>query len=81
MKRKSFIVTRGSTYDNRENLAASYFQNVIAPSEGTRLGRQEIFAEILEDTPGALWTLSAIEADRVTEAPTWCASSSASTRP
>jgi phage terminase large subunit-like protein len=70
MERKSFIVTRGSTYDNRANLADAYFENVIAPREGTRLGKQEIFAEILTDTPGALWTLDMIERARVRERPT-----------
>jgi phage terminase large subunit-like protein len=50
------VITRGSSYENRSNLSETYFQEVIAPYEGTRLGRQEINAEILEDTPGALWT-------------------------
>ncbi len=68
--RPDFVVTTGSTYDNRENLAASFFVNVIAKNEGTRLGRQEIHAEILTDTPGALWTLDMIERARVKERPT-----------
>ena len=67
--RADFVVTTGSTYDNRENLAASIFDNVIAKNEATRLGRQEIHAEILEDTPGALWTLDMIERARVKTAP------------
>lgn len=57
-------VTHGSTYDNRENLAASFFQNIIAKYEGTRLGRQELNAEILEDAPGALWKRDTIDANR-----------------
>lgn len=58
------VVTRGSSYENRSNLADEWFQDVIVPYEGTRLGRQEINAEILEDVPGALWTRQLIEAGR-----------------
>lgn len=50
------VTTRGSSYENRANLSETFFREVIAPYEGTRLGRQEINAELLEDTPGALWT-------------------------
>ena len=59
------IVTRGSTYENRSNLATGFFQDVIRRYEGTRLGRQELNAEILDDTPGALWTRQMIEATRI----------------
>ena len=59
------VVTRGSSYDNRANIAEKYYTKVIAPYEGTRLGRQEIFAEILEDVPGALWTRRLIDATRI----------------
>ena len=52
---KNTVVTRGSTYDNRCNLADSFFSQILTRYEGTRLGRQEINAELLEDTPGALW--------------------------
>ena len=45
---------------------------LISTIEGTRLGRQELMAELLEDRPGALWTLKAIEADRLRESlPLW----------
>jgi phage terminase large subunit-like protein len=60
------VTTRGSSYENRANLAEMYYRTVIAPYEGTRLGRQEINAEILEDVPGALWTRGLIEAGRLT---------------
>jgi phage terminase large subunit-like protein len=63
------IVTNGSTYENRPNLAPSFFAEIIKRYEGTRLGRQELLAEILEDNPGALWTRAMIEASRVTAAP------------
>ena len=59
------VVTRGSTYDNRANLAESFFDEIIKKYEGTRLGRQELDAELLEDTPGALWTQKNIDQYRV----------------
>jgi len=54
-------VTNGSTYDNRENLAASFIRAMERKYEGTRLGKQELFAEILADIEGALWRYSMIE--------------------
>lgn len=62
-------VTKGSTYDNAGNLAPSFLERLRKRYEGTRLGRQELFAELLTDTPGALWTLAAIDATRVRHAP------------
>jgi hypothetical protein len=50
------VVTRGSSYENRGNLAPAFFEQIIRKYEGTRLGRQELDAELLEDTPGALWS-------------------------
>ena len=55
MKAPDTVVTTGTTYDNRANLAPSFFRQIISKYEGTRLGRQEIKAELLEDVPGALW--------------------------
>ncbi len=66
---KSTHLTQGTTYDNRSNLAPVFLKTIIAKYEGTRLGRQELNAEILEDRPGALWTLKAIDADRVLQPP------------
>jgi phage terminase large subunit-like protein len=57
-------VTRGSSYENRANLAPAFFEQIIKRYEGTRLGRQEIGAEILEDLPGALWSRGIIDAAR-----------------
>ena len=56
VKDPTCVVTRGSTYDNRSNLAAPFFQQIVSAYEGTRLGRQELYAEILEDVEGALWS-------------------------
>lgn len=52
----SCVVTRGTTYENRANLAPTFFTQVVARYEGTRLGRQELYAEVLEDVEGALLT-------------------------
>ena len=62
-------VTRGSTYDNRSNLAPSFFSEIVKTYEGTRLGRQELNAEILDDNPGSLWTRKQIDDLRVKTAP------------
>lgn len=59
-------VTRGSTYENRVNLAPAFIHTVVRKYEGTRLGRQELLAELLEDVEGALWTLKLIEQHRMT---------------
>jgi phage terminase large subunit-like protein len=63
------VVTRGSSYENRANLAPAFFEQIVRKYEGTRLGRQELDAELLEDTPGALWTHALIDANRMREAP------------
>lgn len=64
------VVTHGTTYANRVNLAPAFLDVLMAKYEGTRLGRQELYAEILDDNPGALWQREAmIEAHRVTQAP------------
>jgi predicted phage terminase large subunit-like protein len=57
-------VTRGRTADNVANLAPSFVSSIMARYAGTRLGRQELDAEVLSDTPGALWKLDDIEAAR-----------------
>jgi phage terminase large subunit-like protein len=63
------VVTRGSTYDNRANLAEGFFKQIISRYEGTRLGRQELNAELLDDVPGALWARDAIDGARTQSAP------------
>jgi phage terminase large subunit-like protein len=55
------MVTRGSSYENLENLPAAYRDQILGRYEGTRLGRQEIHGEILLDVPGALWTWAMLE--------------------
>lgn len=51
----SVVVVRGSTWENADNLAPAFLDELRARYAGTRLGRQELEAEILEDVEGALW--------------------------
>ena len=62
-------VTRGTTYANRTNLAPSFYSQIIKRYEGTRLGRQELLAEVLDDNPGALFRLADIDGARVSKLP------------
>ena len=55
IKDEKTVLTRGSTYENKSNLAGNFLDQVKRLYEGTRLGQQEIHGELLEDTPGALW--------------------------
>lgn len=67
--RPDAVITGGSTYDNAGNLADNFLTTILGRYEGTRLGRQEIEAELLEDNPGALWTQGLIDRNRVRQAP------------
>lgn len=58
-------VTRVSTYANIANLSTRFIQRVVARYEGTRLGRQELHAELLMDVMGAFWTYEMIEQNRI----------------
>lgn len=58
------VHSRGDSYRNRANLAPSYFAQIVKRFEGSRLGRQELLAEILEDIPGALFSRQQIDAGR-----------------
>ncbi|HKS88744.1 MAG TPA: terminase family protein [Stellaceae bacterium] len=62
-------VTRGRTIENRANLAPAFLDQIVTRYQGTRLGRQELDAEILDDLPGALWQRALIEAARTGAAP------------
>lgn len=69
MKQATTHVTPGRTYDNLANLAPTFRDAIISKYEGTRLGRQELAGELLEDVPGALWTYALIETLRVHQEP------------
>ncbi|HYK80855.1 MAG TPA: terminase family protein [Micropepsaceae bacterium] len=62
-------VTRGRSEDNLSNISPTYQRNVIDRYRGTRLGRQELDAEILEDIPGALWSRRSLDEARVMVSP------------
>lgn len=63
------VLTQASTRDNRANLAAGFLASVERAYGGTRLGRQELGGELIEDFEGALWTRSTIEAARIHDVP------------
>jgi len=58
-------LVRGSTFDNAGNLAPTFLAAVLKRYQGTRMGRQELYAEVLDDVPGALWTQAMLDANRV----------------
>jgi len=58
------VITGGRTYDNLHNLAPAFRETVLRKYEGSRLGRQELDGELLEDVEGALWTNDLIEEHR-----------------
>jgi predicted phage terminase large subunit-like protein len=62
------VLSKYSTYENRENLAPAFFDSIIRRYENTRLGRQELLAEILTDIEGALWSYDLIEQARISPA-------------
>ena len=75
-------VTRAATHANAAHLSPAFLDEVIGRYAGTRLGRQEIDGEIIEERADALWTRAMIEAARVRASAAACsASSSASIRP
>lgn len=63
------IVRRGSTFDNAANLAPSALAEFRTRYEGTRLGRQELYGELLEQAEGALWSHELLDRTRVASAP------------
>jgi phage terminase large subunit-like protein len=69
LKQDNVHLTTASTYANIDNLAPQFRKAVLDKYEGTRLGRQEIHAEILDDIEGALWSTTMIDDDRVAYAP------------
>jgi phage terminase large subunit-like protein len=69
VKDPTVAITRGATFDNADNLAPAFLDAIVKRYRGTRLGRQELLAELLEDVPGALWSRDAIERGSVAVAP------------
>jgi phage terminase large subunit-like protein len=69
MKDPHVLVTSGSTYENIKNLAPAFLNTILSKYEGTRLGRQELNAEILEEIEGALWSMRLIDQHRIQRVP------------
>jgi len=67
VERKDVLVTSGSTFENEANLADSALSMLKDKYEGTNLGRQELYAEIIEDFEGALWKPELIDKARIHE--------------
>lgn len=70
VEQRRYIVVKGNTYENRDNLPEVFFEGLIEDYEGTNLGRQEIYAEILGSEAGALWTADILDKSRVADVPT-----------
>jgi len=65
VEREDVTVTKGNTFENEANLAESALAMMRSRYEGTALGRQELYAEILDDIEGALWSHDLIEESRL----------------
>lgn len=65
MAARTTIISRGSTLENRSNLSPEFLKTVTDRYEGTRLGRQELGAEMLDDVQGALWTREMFDSARI----------------
>ncbi len=63
------VLTRAGTADNAVNLAPGFLEEIQRAYGGTRLGRQELNGELIEDMQGALWTRSVLEVARLAERP------------
>jgi len=63
--RPGVVITKWPTDANKANVAEDFLQRMKERYAGTRLGRQELEAEILDDTPGALWALEEIDKGRI----------------
>ena len=59
------FVTSGSSYENKENLSPAWARTFLARIEGTRLGRQEIAGDVLDDVEGALWSSKQLQSLRI----------------
>ena len=68
-KDSSIVRTRGSTFDNAANLSEQALEELRQSYEGTRLGRQELYGEELDDVEGALFTVEWIDRSRIAKHP------------
>ena len=63
------VITTGSTFENTAHLDPDFIRYIEQKYGGTRLGRQELFAHMLDDVPGALWQRAWIDAHRLPAVP------------
>ncbi len=61
IKRDEIVITRGNTFENSLNLAPQYIEQMKQKYSGTKIGAQELYAEIIDDNPQALWSWEMIE--------------------
>jgi predicted phage terminase large subunit-like protein len=66
---KTTVLTKGTSYDNRENLNQQFFDSILSKYKNTRLGMQEIYAEILEESDNAMWKREWLDEGRLIDAP------------
>lgn len=64
---ETVAVVRGTSYENRDNLAPAFFDGIVSRYAGTHIGRQEIDGELLDETAGTLFRRGLMR--RVTEVP------------
>lgn len=69
VKAPGTVVTGGSTYENISNLPQAFIDEIVAKYEGTSLGQQELYARLLTEMPGALWTRETIQKHRLSDCP------------
>jgi len=63
--REDVQITKGNTFENKDNLAESALAMMLERYDGTTIGRQELYAEVLDDVEGALWNAQMIESTRL----------------
>ncbi len=64
------VTTKGTTFENKDNLASTFINQIVKQFEGTKLGAQELYAEVLSERQGALWQRSVIR-HQVPENESW----------
>lgn len=65
----SVVITKGNTFENAANLSQAALAELQSKYSGTRLGRQELYGELLEDVEGALWSMDLISRTRIQTTP------------
>ncbi len=61
LRQKNCVVTKSKTSANAANLAPTFLTSIVSKYKGTRLGRQELDGELLEEVEGALWNRKMFE--------------------